>query len=150
MKSSGHATRWQSLFTHLTQVNESIAEQARSSPFVQHNSTCFGDSNQAIASAISLAIAGRSLAAIYNKPGFNWVNYMTWCLVDDVRLDQGTGLVALSLAGNWKLNNLCIIYDSSSTPYNQQNATDLNAKLKAMGWDVIHVLDGINVAGMSS
>jgi dihydroxyacetone synthase len=42
------------------------------------------------------------------------VNNMTYVMIGDACLQEGVGLEAVSLAGHWKLNNLCIIYDNNN------------------------------------
>ena len=112
-----------------------------------------GPLGQGVANAVGLAMATKNLAATYNKPGFEIVNNMTWCMIGDACLQEGVGLEAVSLAGHWKLNNLCIIYDNNSITCDGTadvaNTEDMNAKMRATGWNVIDVFDGqFNVAGI--
>lgn len=54
--------------------------------------------------------------------------------------------VAISLAGQLKLNNLVVLYDNNDVtcdgPLSWINSEDVNTKMRAQGWDVIDVLDG--------
>ncbi|KAL3299726.1 transketolase [Colletotrichum asianum] len=80
---------------------------------------------------------------------------MTWCMIGDACLQEGVGLGAVSLAGHWKLNNLCIIYDNNSITCDGTadvaNTEDIDAKMRATGWNVLEVLDGnSNVAAIAN
>jgi dihydroxyacetone synthase len=56
------------------------------------------------------------------------------------------GLEAISLAGHLRLNNLTVIYDNNQITCDGSvdltNTEDVNAKMRACGWDVIDVEDG--------
>jgi dihydroxyacetone synthase len=55
-------------------------------------------------------------------------------------------LEAISFAGHLKLNNLTIIYDNNQVTCDGSvdltNTEDVNAKMRACGWDVIDIEDG--------
>lgn len=107
-----------------------------------------GPLGQGIANSVGMAMATKNLAATYNKPGFDLVNNMTWCMTGDACLQEGVGLEAISLAGHWKLNNLVLIFDNNNVTCDGSadiaNTEDINAKMAATGWNVIEVLDGSN------
>lgn len=107
-----------------------------------------GPLGQGIANAVGIAMATKHLAATYNKPGFDVVNNTTWCMTGDACLQEGVGLEAISLAGHWKLNNLVLLFDNNNVTCDGSadiaNTEDVNAKMKASGWNVIEVLDGSN------
>jgi dihydroxyacetone synthase len=67
-------------------------------------------------------------------------------MIGDACLQEGVGLEAVSLAGHWKLNNLCIIYDNNNITCDGTadvaNSEDMNEKMKATGFNVIDILDG--------
>lgn len=114
-----------------------------------------GPLGQGLASAVGLAMATKNLAATYNKPGHELVNNMTWCMVGDACLQEGVGLEALSLAGHWKLNNLCVIFDNNSVTCDGTadvaNTEDINTKMRATGFNVVDVYNGnSDVAGKVS
>lgn len=60
-------------------------------------------------SAIGQAIAFKNLAMLYNKPGFELLDNMIWCVIDEVMFQQDSVLKEIALAGSWKLGNLCVI-----------------------------------------
>ena len=107
-----------------------------------------GPLGQGIANAVGLAVATKNLAATYNRPGYEVVNNHTWCMVGDACLQEGVGCEAFSLAGHWKLNNLTVIYDNNQITCDGSvdltNTEDVNAKMRACGWDVVDVEDGVN------
>jgi dihydroxyacetone synthase len=145
---------------HLIGVESMTVEQLKSYHSSKYDSLCpghpeiehegvevtTGPLGQGVANAVGLAMATKQLAATYNKPGFNLVNNMTWCMIGDACLQEGVGLEAVSLAGHWKLNNLCVIYDNNSITCDGTadvaNTEDMNAKMRATGWNVIDILDG--------
>jgi dihydroxyacetone synthase len=55
-------------------------------------------------------------------------------------------LEAISFAGHLKLNNLAIIYDNNQVTCDGSvdltNTEDINAKMRACGWDIIDIEDG--------
>ncbi|KAG4271698.1 transketolase, partial [Fusarium proliferatum] len=152
--SNGHACLWQYLFMHLVGVKSMTLEQLKSYHSTKTDSLCpghpeienegvevtTGPLGQGVANAVGLAMATKNLAATYNKPGFELVNNMTWCMIGDACLQEGVGLEAVSLAGHWRLNNLCIIYDNNSITCDGTadvaNTEDINAKMEATGWNV--------------
>jgi dihydroxyacetone synthase len=91
-------------------------------------------------------MATKNLAATYNRPGFDVVNNHTWCMIGDACLQEGVGLEAISLAGHFRLNNLTVIYDNNQITCDGSvdltNTEDVNAKMRACGWNVIDVIDG--------
>ena len=112
-----------------------------------------GPLGQGIANAVGLAMASKHLAAVYNKPGFDVVDNMTWCMIGDACLQEGVALEAISLAGHWKLNNLAVIYDNNQITCDGSvdlaNTEDVNGKMRASGWNVLDVFDGVfNINGI--
>lgn len=105
-----------------------------------------GPLGQGVANAVGLAMATKSLAATYNRPGYNLISNHTWCMIGDACLQEGVALEAISLAGHLKLNNLTIIYDNNQVTCDGSvdltNTEDVNTKMKACGWDVISIEDG--------
>ncbi|OKL61375.1 Dihydroxyacetone synthase [Talaromyces atroroseus] len=105
-----------------------------------------GPLGQGVANAVGLAMATKHLGSVYNKPGFPLVNNMTWCMIGDACLQEGVALEAIQLAGHWQLNNLVIIYDNNQITCDGSvdicNTEDVNAKMRACGWDVLQVEDG--------
>lgn len=105
-----------------------------------------GPLGQGIANAVGLAMATKNLATTYNRPGYDVVSNHTWCMIGDACLQEGVALEAISLAGHFRLNNLTVIYDNNQITCDGSvdltNTEDVNAKMRASGWDVIDVEDG--------
>lgn len=105
-----------------------------------------GPLGQGIANAVGLAMATKNLAATYNRPGYDVVSNHTWCMVGDACLQEGVGLESISFAGHLRLNNLTVIYDNNQITCDGSvdltNTEDVNAKMRACGWNVIDVMDG--------
>ncbi|OQE26817.1 hypothetical protein PENSTE_c005G08861 [Penicillium steckii] len=158
--SNGHTCLFQYSFLHLTGYKAMTFDQLKSyhsdrvdalcpgHPEIEHEGieVTTGPLGQGIANAVGLAMATKNLAATYNRPGFDVVNNHTWCMIGDACLQEGVGLEAISLAGHFRLNNLTVIYDNNQITCDGSvdltNTEDVNAKMRACGWDVIDVEDG--------
>ncbi|KAL4745898.1 hypothetical protein BDW72DRAFT_210940 [Aspergillus terricola var. indicus] len=158
--SNGHTCLFQYTFLHLTGYKAMTFEQLKSyhseredalcpgHPEIEHEGieVTTGPLGQGVANAVGLAMATKNLAATYNRPGYEVINNHTWCMIGDACLQEGVALEAISLAGHWKLNNLTIMYDNNQITCDGSvdltNTEDINAKMRACGWDVIDVEDG--------
>ncbi|KAL7418643.1 hypothetical protein Q5752_007102 [Cryptotrichosporon argae] len=114
-----------------------------------------GPLGQGIANAVGLAIAGKNLAATYNKDGYEIIQGKIWCFTGDGCLQEGVGQEAISLAGHLALDNLVLLYDNNSVTVDGTIANcftdDVSAKMTACGWHVLDVYDGSNdVAAVSA
>ncbi|KAL2847793.1 Transketolase, thiamine diphosphate binding domain-containing protein [Aspergillus pseudoustus] len=105
-----------------------------------------GPLGQGIANAVGLAIASKNLAAWFNEPGFEVVGSRIWCMTGDGCLMEGVAMEAISLAGHLHVDNLVLIYDNNAVtcdgPLSWINDENINAKMRACGWEVVDVLDG--------
>lgn len=158
--SNGHTCLFQYAFLHLTGYKHMTFDQLKSYHSARHDSFCpghpeiehdgievtTGPLGQGIANAVGLAMATKHLAAVYNKPNYALVNNMTWCMIGDACLQEGVTLEAIQLAGHWKLKNLVVMYDNNQVTCDGSvdlcNTEDVNAKMRACGWDVIEIQDG--------
>ncbi|BCS27968.1 transketolase family protein [Aspergillus puulaauensis] len=158
--SNGHTCLFQYTWLHLTGYKAMTFEQLKSyhsdrvdalcpgHPEIEHEGVevTTGPLGQGVANAVGLAMASKNLGATYNRPGYDVVNNHTWCMIGDACLQEGVALEAISLAGHWKLNNLTIMYDNNQITCDGSvdltNTEDINAKMRASGWDVIDVEDG--------
>jgi len=93
-----------------------------------------------------MAIAGRWLAAHYNKPGFEdlW-DFNVYALCGDGCMMEGISSEAASLAGHLKLPNLCYIYDNNTITIEGHTklafSDDVATRFIAYGWNVTRVGD---------
>jgi transketolase len=72
--------------------------------------TTTGPLGQGLATAVGMAIAETWLAAHFNRPGHNLVDYYTYVLCSDGDLMEGVASEACSLAGTLKLGKLIVFY----------------------------------------
>ncbi|EMC93501.1 hypothetical protein BAUCODRAFT_75705 [Baudoinia panamericana UAMH 10762] len=158
--SNGHACLFQYTFLHLTGYQAMTFEQLSSyhserwdsytpgHPEIEHEGieVTTGPLGQGIANAVGLAMATKHLGAVYNRPGFEMVNNMTWVTIGDACLQEGVGMEAIQLAGHWRLDNLCVIYDNNQITCDGSvdicMAEDVNMKMRASGFEVLEVEDG--------
>ncbi|MCK0745237.1 transketolase [Chromohalobacter nigrandesensis] len=114
--------------------------------------TTTGPLGQGLANAVGLALAERTLAAQYNRPGHEIVDHRTWCFVGDGCLMEGISHEACSLAGTQGLGKLTVIYDDNGISIDGEVAgwfTDDTAKrFEAYGWQVIADVDGHDPAAI--
>ena len=87
--------------------------------------TTTGPLGQGCGNSVGMAIAGRWLAARFNKPGFKLFDYNIWTQCSDGDLMEGITNEAASLAGHLKLPNLCWIYDDNHITIEGQTRTGL-------------------------
>lgn len=104
-----------------------------------------GPLGQGLATSVGMAIAGKWLAATYNKPGFDIFDFNVYALSGEGCLMEGVGSEAASLAGHLKLSNLCWIFDNNNVTIDgHTNITfteDVAKRFEAYGWNVTHVED---------
>lgn len=157
--SNGHTCLFQYTFNHLVGYKHMTMDQLKTYHSKEWDSYCpghpeiehpgvevtTGPLGQGISNAVGLAIASKNLAGTYNKPEFPVVNNTIWCMIGDACLQEGVGLEAISLAGHFKLNNLVVMYDNNQISCDGSvdltNTEDVNAKMRATGWNVIDVDD---------
>src|SRR5271154_3641254 len=73
--------------------------------------TTTGPLGQGLATSVGMALASRWLAANFTRPGFTLFDYDVYALCGDGCMMEGISAEAASLAGHWKLSNLCWVYD---------------------------------------
>ncbi|KAK2044672.1 transketolase [Colletotrichum somersetense] len=158
--SNGHTCLFQYAFLHLTGYKNMTLDQLKSyhssrtdsfcpgHPEIEHEGieVTTGPLGQGIANAVGLAVATKHLAATYNRPNFPVVDNMTWCMIGDACLQEGVAMEAIQLAGHWRLNNLVVMYDNNQVTCDGSvdlcNTEDVNAKMRACGWNVVEIEDG--------
>lgn len=110
--------------------------------------TTTGPLGQGVANAVGMAIAERTLAAQFNKPGHEIVNHHTYVFMGDGCLMEGISHEACSLAGTLGLGKLIGFYDLNGISIDGDTHgwfTDDTAKrFEAYHWHVIHEIDGHN------
>jgi transketolase len=112
--------------------------------------TTTGPLGQGVGNAVGMAIAGRWLAARYNKPGFEKLfDFKVYAICGDGCMMEGVASEASSLAAHQKLANLCLIYDSNRISIEGHTTLafteDVGARFRAYGWNVLHVKDANDI-----
>jgi transketolase len=104
-----------------------------------------GPLGQGLADSVGMAIAGKFLAATYNRPDFDLFDYNVYALCGDGCMMEGISSEAASLAAHLQLSNLCWIYDSNTVTIeghtNIAYSEDVAARFLAYGWNVTTVAD---------
>ncbi len=107
--------------------------------------TTTGPLGQGVANSLGMAIAGKWLAANYNKPGFDLFNFRVYAVCGDGDLMEGVAGEAASLAGHLGLSNLCWIYDNNHVtldgPASWSFSEDMMTRFVGYGWNVTRVSD---------
>jgi len=105
-----------------------------------------GPLGQGAANAVGMAIAERSLAHRFNRPGFEVVNHRTFALLGDGDMMEGISSEAASLAGHLGLSKLLFFYDSNLVsldgPTSMSFTEDVGKRFEAYDWNVLRVANG--------
>ncbi len=108
-----------------------------------------GPLGQGIAMSVGMAIGERWLAAHYNRPGFDVVDFNIYAVCGDGCLMEGVGSEAASLAGHLGLDNLCWIYDNNHITIEGSTqlafTEDVAARFMGYGWNVLRVGDANDI-----
>jgi transketolase len=113
-----------------------------------------GPLGQGFAMGVGLAIAERTLARRFNRPGLSLFDHWTYALVSDGDLMEGISSEAASLAGTLGLGRLVYLYDSNRVSL--EGATELSftedvlARFRSYGWSVERLEDGNDVAAIDA
>jgi transketolase len=113
-----------------------------------------GPLGQGAANSVGMAIAGRWLAATYNRPEYALFDYRVYALCGDGDMMEGISSEAASLAGHLKLANLCWIYDDNRMSIEGSTSItfteDVGARFEAYGWQVLRVPDANDLTLLAS
>ncbi len=107
--------------------------------------TTTGPLGTGIATSVGMSMAGKWLAATYNRPGFELFDYDVYALAGDGDMMEGIGQEAASLAGHLQLGNLCWIYDNNRITIEGSTelafSDDVATRFIGYGWNVTRVGD---------
>jgi transketolase len=107
--------------------------------------TTTGPLGQGLATSVGMALASRWAAARFNRPGFDMFDFDVYALCGDGCMMEGISGEAASLAGHWKLSNLCWIYDSNKITIEGHTdlafSEDVATRFIGYGWNVTRVGD---------
>jgi transketolase len=108
--------------------------------------TTTGPLGQGFANAVGMALAERSLAATFNRPGHTIIDHHTYVFVGDGCMMEGISHEAASLAGMQQLGKLIAVYDNNGISIDGKVVgwfdDDTAKRFQAYGWHVIQGVDG--------
>jgi len=168
--SNGHASMLLYSLLHLTQVKEVSADgkftgqpavslddikrfrqiDSKTPGHPEHGlttgvETTTGPLGQGVATSIGMAMAERWLAAHFNRPGNDLIDYKIYVFCGDGDLMEGVSGEGASLAGHLKLSNLCWIYDNNHITIEGNTSLafseDVATRFIGYGWNVTRVAD---------
>lgn len=108
--------------------------------------TTTGPLGQGVTNAIGMALAEKTLAAQFNRPGHNIIDHHTYTFLGDGCLMEGVSHEACSLAGTLGLGKLIAFYDDNGISIDGEVegwfTDDTPKRFEAYGWQVIPAIDG--------
>ncbi len=116
--------------------------------------TTTGPLGQGITNGVGMALAERTLAAQFNKPGHNIVDHHTYVFLGDGCMMEGISHEACSLAGNLGLGKLIAFWDDNGISIDGEVehwfTDDTPARFEAYGWHVVSDVDGHDADAVNS
>ncbi|MFR6437323.1 MAG: thiamine pyrophosphate-dependent enzyme, partial [Peptoniphilaceae bacterium] len=115
--------------------------------------TTTGPLGAGISTAVGFAMAETRLAAVYNEPGYDFIDHYTYVLCGDGDLMEGVSNEASSIAGTLELGKLIVLYDSNNITIEGNTELsfkeDIAARYRALGWQVLTVEDGTDIEAIT-
>jgi transketolase len=116
--------------------------------------TTTGPLGQGITNAVGMALAEKTLAAQFNKPGHEIVDHNTYVFLGDGCMMEGISHEACSLAGTLGLGKLIAFWDDNGITIDGHAegwfTDDTPARFEAYGWQVIRGVDGHDAEAVNS
>jgi transketolase len=164
--SNGHASMLLYSVLHLTGYPLSMAEIVNFRQFGSKTAghpereihlgieTTTGPLGQGVANAVGMALAERTLAATFNRPGHTIVDHYTYVFLGDGCMMEGISHEVASFAGTQKLGKLILIYDDNGISIDGNVAgwfgDDTAKRFEAYGWHVQRQVDGHDSAAIAA
>ena len=108
-----------------------------------------GALGEGVATSVGLAMAEKHLEAVFNKKKEILFDYNIYCLCSDGDLMEGISYEAASLAGQYNLSNLILLYDANNVTLDGKLDKDYNEKIAdmytALGFLVLIVKNGESI-----
>ena len=166
MLSNGHGSMLQYSLLHLSGYDVSIDDiknfrQLHSKTpghpeygYTPGVETTTGPLGQGLANAVGFALAEKTLAAQFNRPGHDIVDHYTYTFVGDGCLMEGISHEVSSLAGTLGLGKLICFYDDNGISIDGKVdgwfTDNTPLRFEAYGWQVIADVDGHNADALSA
>ena len=116
--------------------------------------TTTGPLGQGITNAVGMALAEKSLAEEFNRPGHEIVDHHTYVFLGDGCLMEGISHEACSLAGTLGLGKLIALWDDNGISIDGKVVNwfseDTPKRFEAYGWNVIRNVDGHDADAVSA
>ncbi|MCW9710472.1 transketolase [Avibacterium sp. 21-586] len=116
--------------------------------------TTTGPLGQGITNAVGMAIAEKTLAGQFNRPGHAIIDHHTYVFLGDGCLMEGISHEACSLAGTLGLGKLIAFYDDNNISIDGHVdgwfTDDTQKRFEAYGWQVIPAIDGHNAEAVKA
>jgi transketolase len=108
--------------------------------------TTTGPLGQGMANAVGFALAEKTLAEQFNRPGHKIVDHYTYAFLGDGCLMEGISHEVSSLAGTLGLGKLIMFYDDNGISIDGEVGgwfnDDTPKRFEAYGWHVVPAVDG--------
>jgi transketolase len=156
--SNGHASMLLYSVLHLTGYPLSMEEIKRFRQFGSKTAghperethlgieTTTGPLGQGFANAVGMALAERTLAATFNRPGHAVVDHHTYVFLGDGCMMEGISHEVASFAGTQKLGKLILVYDDNGISIDGKVVgwfgDNTAQRFEAYGWHVQKHVDG--------
>ncbi|MBD3821307.1 MAG: transketolase [Thiotrichales bacterium] len=116
--------------------------------------TTTGPLGQGITNAVGMAIAERTLAAQFNKPGHTIVDHNTYVFMGDGCLMEGLSHEAAAMAGTLGLGKLIAFWDDNDISIDGHISDwmerDVAGRFESYDWHVIRDVDGHNADAINA
>ncbi len=116
--------------------------------------TTTGPLGQGITNAVGMALAEKTLAAQFNRPGHEIVDHHTYVFLGDGCMMEGISHEACSLAGTLGLGKLIAFWDDNGISIDGETegwfTDDTAGRFEAYGWHVIRDVDGHDADAVNS
>jgi transketolase len=115
--------------------------------------TTTGPLGQGFANAVGMALAERSLAATFNRPGHSIIDHHTYVFLGDGCMMEGISHEVASFAGVQKLGKLILVYDDNGISIDGKVVgwfgDNTAERFEAYGWHVVPHVDGHDSAAVA-
>jgi len=116
--------------------------------------TTTGPLGQGITNGVGMALAEKTLAAQFNRPGHDIVDHNTYVFLGDGCMMEGISHESCSLAGTLGLGKLVAFWDDNGISIDGHVdgwfSDDTPKRFEAYGWEVIRDVDGHDAGALSN